>query len=86
LIFQVSSTSTKQKIESALSKKIIEDYSSYTFKFISISKEATDLRSKTYDNPYSISFNPLTDIYDITSLLNVILTKEIPEKKKFTSL
>ncbi len=81
LIFQVSSTSTKKKIESALSKQILKDYSNYTFKFISISKDATDLRTKTYNNPNSISFNPATDIYDITSLLNVILTKTVPQQK-----
>ncbi len=82
LIFQVSSTSTKQKIESALSKNIIEAYSGYIFKFISISKEATELRTKTYNNPYSISFNPLADIYDITSLLNIILAKTVPLQKE----
>ena len=39
IVIQVSSTNTKQKIESSLKKKLIEDYADYTFKFISISKE-----------------------------------------------
>lgn len=72
LIYQVSSTSTKQKIESALSKKLLSKYSTYQFKFISISKDASDLRKKTFKNPHGVSFNPKIDIYDPTSIMNNI--------------
>lgn len=82
IIIQVSAISTKQKIESALKKDIIKEYSDYTFKFISISKEASDLRGKEYTNPHNITFNPLNDIYDIISILKHILSLEIGKQKR----
>lgn len=81
IIFQVSATCTKQKIESTLAKNIFKKFKGYSFKFISISKDATDLRTKTYSNPHSVPFNPSVDIYDITSLLNIILG-ESPKKQR----
>lgn len=77
IIFQVSSTCTKQKIESTLSKDIFKKYIGYSFKFISISIDATDLRTKTFLNPHSVSFNPKNDIFDIKTILNHILTEKI---------
>ena len=84
IIIQVSATCTKEKIESALKKKIIEDYKNkdYCFKFISISKDASELRKKTYANPYGISFNPSNDIHDIISILKHILSLDIEIQKK----
>lgn len=81
IIIQVSATCTKQKVESSLSKKILENYSGYSFKFISISKDATELRKSTFKNLYSLLFSPSTDIYDITSVLVYILIKTVPEQK-----
>jgi len=81
IIFQVSATCTKQKIESTLAKDILVKYKGYSFKFISISKDATDLRAKTYSNPHSVPFNTSKDIYDITSLLNIILGEE-PKRQR----
>lgn len=82
IIVQVSATSTKQKIESALKKDIIKKYSGYTFKFISISKDASDLIGKKYTNPHNITFNPLKDIYDINSILKHIISLEIIKQKR----
>ncbi|OQX99525.1 MAG: hypothetical protein B6I24_02375 [Bacteroidetes bacterium 4572_128] len=82
IIIQVSATCTKQKIKSALEKKIIEQYSDYTFKFISISKDATKLREKTFKNKYKIAFNPKEDIFDILSILNKIKSLEINKQKE----
>lgn len=79
IIIQVSATCTKQKIESALEKKILENYNNYSFKFISISKEASELRKKTFKNPYSLTFTPSSDIFDIVSVLNEILSKQSHE-------
>ena len=72
IVIQVSSTATKTKIEGALSKASIADYSDHTFKFISIAKDASSLRKNTYVNPHSIGFQPSRDIYDIASILNEI--------------
>lgn len=82
LIVQVSATNTKQKIESSLKKEIIKKYPSYTFKFIAISKEADKLRKETYINPNGITFNPLTDILDSTSILNSILGLDIESQER----
>ncbi|PKP61324.1 MAG: hypothetical protein CVT88_00370 [Candidatus Altiarchaeales archaeon HGW-Altiarchaeales-1] len=81
ILIQVSATSTKQKIESALSKDIMKKYNGYTFKFISISKHASDLRQKNYANPYQINFTPAQDIYDKVKILNEIRIKNIDEIK-----
>lgn len=81
LIIQVSATCTKQKVASTLSKEILKDYAGYSFKFISISKDANELRKSTFKNPYSLSFSPSTDIYDIAKILNVVLSRTAKEQK-----
>jgi hypothetical protein len=82
IIIQVSATCTKQKVESALEKPILKNYKTYSFKFISISKDATELRKKTFNNPESLAFNPTSDIYDIASVLNDISSKKADEQNK----
>jgi hypothetical protein len=72
-ICQVSATNTKQKVESALKKQIIADYQNYTFKFICISKEGSELRKLTFENPYKILFDPKSDIIDNKSILDYLL-------------
>jgi SMEK domain/C-terminal domain 10 of the ABC-three component (ABC-3C) systems len=81
IIIQVSATNTKSKIESALEKTIIKEHSDFIFKFISIAKDASNLRKNNFANPYQIIFNPLTDIYDITSIMNNILISDIDNQK-----
>lgn len=81
IIIQVSATCTKQKVESSLSKEILKDYSDYSFKFISISKDATELRKSIFKNPFTLSFSPSRDIYDVTSILNSVLIRTVPEQK-----
>lgn len=82
IVIQVSATNTKQKIESSLEKEIIKTYSVYTFKFISIAKDASNLQKNTFRNPHSIFFNPAKDIYDITTILSKISSASIDEQKK----
>ena len=81
IIVQVSATSTKAKIQSTLQKDMINTYNGYNFKFISISKDASDLRKKTYANPYGIIFAPSSDIYDSITILNHIKSKDIETLK-----
>ncbi|MFH0736162.1 MAG: ABC-three component system protein [bacterium] len=76
-LIQVSATNTKQKIESSLTKEFIKNYPDYIFKFVSISKDATNLRKCTFKNPNFISFNPDDDIIDNRSILNKILSLTI---------
>lgn len=82
IAIQVSATSSKQKIEIALSKESLKKYPQYTFKFISISKDATNLRKKIYDNKSSFAFNPKTDIVDISFLLSEIYNLDINKLKE----
>ena len=81
IIVQVSSTATKQKIESALSKNL-SNYKGYTFKFISISKDAAALRIKSFINPHNLLFIPSDDIFDIASLLRYISSIELDHQKR----
>lgn len=83
IIVQVSSTCTKQKIESSLSKEIFQKYNGYRFKFISISKNADNMRKITFKNPHNALFEPSDDIIDITSILNIVLTMNINHQKAF---
>lgn len=78
IVIQVSSTATKRKVEAALSKNL-SSYSSYSFKFISISKDASALRKEAFANPHNLLFNPALDIFDIPSILNVINAIKIDE-------
>lgn len=82
LIVQVSSTSTKQKIDSTLSKEIFKEYSGYSFKFISISKPADNLRKNNFKNPYNINFDAQNDIYDIPVILRQISSLGIDKQKE----
>lgn len=82
IIAQVSSTCTKQKIESSLNKKIFNDYPDFCFKFIAISGEADNLRSSTFLNPHNANFSPSNDIYDIKSVLNLVLIMQVKEQRK----
>jgi hypothetical protein len=81
IVIQVSSTNTKKKIDSSLEKEIMKKYSTYTFKFISIAKDASNLRSIIYENPHQINFNPSEDIYDIVIILKKILSENIDNLK-----
>jgi hypothetical protein len=81
IIVQVSATATRQKIESALAKDF-STYKGYSFKFISISKDAKDLRTKTFSNPHNLTFSPVNDIFDIPILLKLIGMMEIDRQKE----
>lgn len=80
LVIQVSATATKQKIEGALTKDL-SAYASFSFKFISISKDASALRTKTYKNPHNLQFTPGSDIYDIFLVKKIIFGLDIERQK-----
>ncbi len=82
LVIQISATCTKEKVEACLEKGKITEYPKYTFKFISIAKNAHDLRKKTFKNPHNIIFNPVTDIIDTISILTFIKGRDISSLKK----
>jgi len=81
-VLQVSSTTSKQKIESSLSKDSIKSFKGYTFKFVSIARDADDLRKETFKNPHGITFNPASDIVDKNSILSKIRGLNITEQER----
>jgi hypothetical protein len=81
-VIQVSSTTSKQKIESSLSKNSIKTYTDYTFKFISIARDADKLRKDTFKNPHGISFAPSSDIIDKNSILSKIRGLHIDDQQR----
>lgn len=81
IVAQVSSTSTKQKIENSLSKDIFLEYTGYRFKFISITEDASELKKLRYKNPHNVLFDPLDDIIDTSTLLRIVLNKSIDDQK-----
>ena len=72
IIIQVSSTATKKKIEESLKKIDLSVYHNFTFKFLSIAKNATKLKKIKYEVPTGIAFDPSNDILDIQSLIQEI--------------
>lgn len=56
VIVQVSSTSTKQKIENTLIKESLQEYSklNYRIKFMLITDDAGKLKDKKFDNKHNI--------------------------------
>lgn len=76
IVVQVSATATKHKVESALAKAPSR-CRGYFFKFISISRNAAQLRNKTFLNPLNLAFSPANDILDTASLLAIISSMDI---------
>lgn len=85
IIAQVSATTTKQKVESSLTKNL-SAYSGYTFKFISISNNADQLRKKSFVNPYNLAFNPQQDILDLNSTLRYLNGLGIDDLSRIATL
>lgn len=85
-IIQVSATNTKQKIELALEKDVFMRFPGYSFKFISISKNADELRKKKYKNFQAVQFEPSEDIIDIASILQTIISFEIDKQNEVYEL
>lgn len=79
IIIQVSSTHTKQKIQGTLNNVVMKNYIGYHFKFISLTVIENSIRNKKFSNPYLLEFNPLTDIYDVNSIIRHINTLGIDQ-------
>ena len=82
IIAQVSSTCTKQKIENSLDKEIFLKYPHFQFVFIAIAGDADLLRRLTFKNPHKVNFSPVDNIYDMKSILSIILSLDISKQRK----
>lgn len=82
VVVQVSATCTKTKIEYSLSKEIYKKYNGYDYKFISISKNASyTLKQTIFQNPYTMNFNPLQDIWDVVGILRKVSSDSIDKQR-----
>ena len=72
VLFQVSSRNDSTKIKSSLKKSDTNNFSGFHFKYLCISKDASNLRDNDYPSTTNITFNPQSDIYDIRSLAAII--------------
>ena len=82
VVIQVSATCTKTKIEYSLSKEIYKKYNGYDYKFISISKNASNtLKQTIFQNPYTMNFNPLQDIWDVVGILRKVSSDSIDKQR-----
>lgn len=81
VILQVSATATKQKVTAALGKDL-STYQGHSFRFMSISKDASHLRTETFPNPHKLVFDPTTDVYDVASILHLILHSDLPKQRE----
>ncbi|MBR1786800.1 MAG: SMEK domain-containing protein [Paludibacteraceae bacterium] len=79
ITIQVSATKTKDKVESTLTKLDKTTYKGYNVKFIFIVTDAHELRTKSYNTPQEVIFNPSSDIYDIQSIMKDINDLQTPE-------
>ena len=86
IFIQVSSTCSKQKIDNSLAKSLLNNYPGYRFKFIAITGDGEKLRNKKFTPPNNIIFIPKEDIYDIASLLNIILFLKIKDQRNLYEL
>lgn len=79
IVVQVSATATKHKIESALDK-VPKGFHGYSFKFVPIVSDASNLRSNQISNPHRMRFNPTEDILDIEQILRLVLSFDIDKQ------
>ncbi len=73
IVIQVSSTATKDKIQSSIDKLSAEQFAGYRFKFLRIDGDVIKLRKESYDTHDDIAFDPSVDIIDISTLLKDII-------------
>ncbi len=85
LVVQVSSTATKQKIESTLAKNFAK-YKGFTFRFVSISKKVSGLSKLKILNPSGLLYDPDQDTLDISKILSHIKGQNIETIKKIRDL
>ena len=86
VVIQVSSTSTKEKIQSSIDKLSAEQFAGYRFKFLRIDGNVIKLRKELYNTHDDIVFDPSTDIIDISSLIKEITHLQIDSLKQVFEL
>lgn len=86
IVIQVTSTVTCEKVQHSLNKLDTTAFNGYTFKFLSIAKDADNLRNKIYTPPAGIAFDPKKDILDIKKIYSDIVGMNIDKQKAIYEL
>lgn len=86
IVIQVSSTATKDKIQTSIDKLGAEQFAGYRFKFLHIDGNVIKLRKESYDTHDDIVFDPSADIIGISTLLNDIAHLDIDCMRKVCEL
>lgn len=86
IVVQVTSTVTCEKVQHSLDKLDSTVFNGYTFKFLSIAKDAENLRNKRYTTPTAIAFDPKKDILDIKKIYSAILGMNIDRQRAIYEL
>lgn len=88
IIMQVSSTCTKQKIESTLKKEVMKNkkQENYRIKFIFIGEQKDTIKTKRYVNPHNILFDAPNDIILTDDLIVEFMDKNIEKQKEILEL
>ena len=77
IVIQVSSTATKDKIQTSIDKLSAEQFAGYRFKFLRIDGNVIKLRKESFNTHDDIAFDPSVDIIDISTLLKDIAHLDI---------
>jgi len=85
-IIQVTSSNTKQKVESTLKKQKLQSFSGYNLKFLIIDIN-TNLKKYIYkDIPKGIMFDPKRDILSMNDILNEVLNMDVETQNNLLNL
>lgn len=68
-IIQVSTDSSRDKIQSTLNKKKLASYSSYHLMFMFLVSSHPRYSNKPFDNPHDVSFDVSEDVLDLSELM-----------------
>lgn len=86
VIIQVSSSATKDKVQSSIDKTDTTKYNGYSLYFLFIVESASNLKTKDYTIPSEFTFDPTSNIWDINDILAKTQSGNISIKEKLYEL
>lgn len=86
IIIQVSSTATKEKVQTSIYKTDKTKYNEYRLYFLFIIDSAKNLKTNNYNVPSNFVFEPLTDIWDIDNIISMVQSALITTKENLHNL
>ena len=86
IVVQVTSTASRDKVQSSIDKLSAGQFSDYKFKYLRIDGDVRKLRKEKFTTPESLSFDPVSDMIDVSGLLRDITHLEIDKLKQVYDL